>query len=141
MVGILMVSHGRMAEGIADSLYMIVGKIEQLDYLGLFEGTDFEEFKETMHDKLVKLDTGDGVVVMTDLFGASPYNAAAGNMNTWMKEGHRVRLLTGMNLPMVIEAVSQRFSEVTLDQLYPAIMETAKAEIKELMHDLGLEGQ
>lgn len=138
MVGILMVSHGLMSEGIADSLHMIIGEIEQLDYLGLYEGADFEVFKQSIHDKVVELDTGDGVVVMVDLFGASPYNATASNMNAWMQEGHAVRLLTGMNLPMAIEAVSQRFSEVSLEDLYPAIMKTAKEEVKELMQELGM---
>lgn len=140
MVGILMVSHGQMSQGIADSLHMIIGEIEQLDYLGLYEGADFDAFKETIHDMAAELDSGDGVVVMVDLFGASPYNAAAANMKAWMKEGHRVRLLTGMNLPMVIEAISQRFSDASLDNLYPIIMDTAKAGVKELMQELGLEG-
>lgn len=138
MVGILMVSHGLMSEGIADSLKLIMGEVDQLDYLGLYEGNDFDVFKQKIYDKVIELDHGDGVVILVDLFGASPYNSSAGNMSTWMKEGHNVRLITGMNLPMAMEAVSRRFVGASLDELYPLIMQTAKEEVKELMQELGM---
>ncbi|MDM8293042.1 PTS sugar transporter subunit IIA [Faecalicoccus pleomorphus] len=80
MIGVLIVSHGRLAEGMKDSIQMIMGEVEQVSTIGLFTDTDLEQFKDEIKNEILKLDTGDGVLVFVDLFGASPANFVASNI-------------------------------------------------------------
>lgn len=116
MLGIVLASHGTLAEGLKDSIELIMGNVEQFDIVSLLAGQDIDEFKQEVLRKIRKLDTGDGVFVFVDLFGASPYNAAL-YASMKLKEEHiQVRLLTGMNLPMVLETLVMR-STHTLEEI------------------------
>lgn len=108
MVGILLVSHGMMAEGMMDSISMFFGKnIPQLDYMRLYMDSSADEFGIEMAKKVAELDTGDGVIIFADLFGGTPCNQALRLVSD------RVHLIAGMNLPMVMEFLGTReFSEL-----------------------------
>ena len=81
---------------------------------------------------------GSGVLILVDLYGASPYNASAYNMSFFQENNIPVRLVTGVNLPMVITAASMRDSFSSVDELYESVMEEAKDGIKEMMQELGM---
>lgn len=138
MIGLTIVTHGEMAKGIVTALNLILGEQEKLETVGLYEGADFEEFKENVRKAVVNTNDGQGVLLMVDLYGASPYNASAGNMTYFQENQIPVRVLTGVNLPMVITAASMRDSFDNVDELYAAVMEEAKDGIKEMMQELGL---
>ncbi len=108
MVGILLVSHGMMAEGMMDSISMFFGKnIPQLDYMRLYMDSSADEFGIEMAKKVAELDTGDGVIIFADLFGGTPCNQALRLVSD------RVHLIAGMNLPMIMEFLGTReFSEL-----------------------------
>lgn len=75
MKGILLLSHGDMAKGMADSAKLFFGEvIEQMDYLCLHAGDSSEEFAEQLCKKVNELDYGDGVVMLVDLYGGTPCN-------------------------------------------------------------------
>ena len=76
MIGILLVSHGRMAEGMLDSLELIMGSCDQMHTVSLCAGEDFESFRAKVMEAIRQLDSGDGVLVFVDLYGASPFNAS-----------------------------------------------------------------
>lgn len=138
MIGLTIVTHGDMAKGIVTALNLILGEQEKLETVGLYEGADFDEFKESVKNVVVNTNEGQGTLIMVDLYGASPYNASAYNM-TYFQENHiPVRLLTGVNLPMVITAASMRDSFDSVDDLYEAVMAEAKDGIKEMLQELGL---
>lgn len=126
MIGMLLVSHGRMAEGMLDSLELIMGKPDYMDSVSLVAGEDFELLKQQVMQEIRRLNDGDGVLVFVDLFGASPYNAAQYVSMQLQKEGIPVRIVTGMNLAMVLESAALRTS-LGLD----ALVETAKASGKD----------
>lgn len=136
MVGVVIITHGDMAKGIETSVELIIGKQEQFKTIGLYEDTDFEEFKGMIGKTVEGLDTGNGVLVLVDLFGASPYNAAAYNMATFKEKKIPIRLVTGVNLPMVIEVLMQRDSVNSPDELYPISLESGKEGIKEALEEL-----
>jgi len=136
MIGVLVVTHGKLAQGFQDSVGLIMGEQPQFDTVGLFEGNDFNDFKKSIYDKVVSLDSGEGVAVLVDLFGASPYNATAGNISKLKEEGHEIRLITGVNLPMLIESLSQRTSSQDLNGFYKTALTSGKEGIKELMTEL-----
>lgn len=136
MVGILIVTHGKLAEGFADSAEMIMGKQEQLKTIGLYPDSDLENFKDCVLHGMHEVNTGEGILVFVDMFGASPCNFAAANIAELMEEGMDVRILTGVNLGMLIECLSMRTFVKDLNVLYPKMLETGKDGIRELLDTL-----
>lgn len=110
MIGVLLVSHGNMAAGMKDSVTMIVGEQDKFQSLSLNPGQDVNQLKTELFSCSKSLDSGDGVLVFVDLFGASPYNASMRCIPEWHDHGMNVRVVTGMSLPMVINAVCNRDS-------------------------------
>lgn len=106
MVGILIVTHGNFGEELLRSAELIVGKQEEVETLGLNHGDDVSELRSKVSEQIKLLDRGKGVLILTDLFGGSPSNVTAANM----KDGY-FESLTGVNLPMLIEALDSRMSE------------------------------
>ena len=135
MIGILVASHGRFAEGIADAVHLIMGNQEQFDFVGLYEGADFEQFKATISTKITELNQGQGVLVFTDLFAASPYNASAA-VAFGLKESMNIRIISGMNLSMLLEVLVARQANDQLDELYQIIMQTGKEGIQEFFEQV-----
>lgn len=134
MTGILIVTHGEMANGLMDSLSLIMGEQEACQTLGLKHGDDIGEFNEKIQAGICQLDTGDGVLVLVDLFSASPYNQAALSFN--QLKDHRYRLVSGVNLPMIIEAFNQRMIGSDLEMMYQAAMTAGKDGIKEFLEEM-----
>lgn len=130
MIGVLLVSHGKMAEGIKDSVEMIVGETKQFDTIALIPGQDISDLKNHILDKSIKLNTGKGVIIFVDLYGASPYNASMKCMPEWKELSMDVRVITGMNLPMVITAVCNRDSS-ELNDLAKESIENAHENIQD----------
>lgn len=116
MTGILLVSHGMMAEGMMDSISMFFGtNIPQLDYMRLYMDSNADEFGIEMGKKIAELDTGDGVVIFADLFGGTPCNQALRHVS------ENVHLIAGMNLSMVMEFLGTReFSGLDAEALVNA---------------------
>ncbi|RKS85974.1 PTS system mannose-specific IIA component [Orbus hercynius] len=136
MIGVLLVSHGKMAEGIKDSVGMIVGDIGQFDTLALIPGQDIANLGTDILAKTKALNSGDGVLIFVDLFGASPYNASMKCLPEWDKLNIQTRVVTGMSLPMVITAVCNRdfssLEELAQDSINAGIenMKDAVAELQ-----------
>lgn len=138
MVGVVLITHGDMAKGMSTSIDLIIGEQEQFEAVGLYEGVDFEEFKEKVGKAIESVNTGDGVMAIVDLFGASPYNSVAYNMTKFKEKNIPIRLITGANLPMMIELLLARDGNATPDELYPIALNAGKDGIKEALEELGL---
>lgn len=104
MVGVLVVAHGEMASGLLDAARMIVGDQEALLALSLQEMEDVEGLMAKVEEAIAQVDTGDGVLVLVDLPGASPFNASA--RIAMQREG--IEVVTGVNLPMLAELLVMR---------------------------------
>jgi len=125
MVGMLIVTHGRLGEGLLDAMQMIAGPQEKVDFVSLKEGDSIDELKERILSAVKMLDDGSGVLVFVDMFGASPSNAAAYLLN------ENVEVITGVNLPMLLEIVSFRES-ISLQELSANAMTAGVESIKNL---------
>lgn len=134
MIGVLIATHGKMAEGILDSAELIIGKQDNCKVLALHHGDNIELFGESIKNAIIELDKGDGVLVFTDLFAASPYNQTAVNYKKLKK--CKYRSITGVNLPMLIEALSERMLGKELDEITASVMKAGKEGIKELFYEL-----
>ena len=128
MIGICIISHGSLASGLKDSCELILGEQAQLLTIGLRGGDDFEEFKKSVLNSIKQVDHNKGVLVFVDLFGASPYNSVLLTFPELISSGIDVRMITGVNLPMIIEACDKR-ENMDLNQLFHKVIHSGKEYI------------
>jgi PTS system mannose-specific IIA component len=126
MTGILVVTHGKFSEEIVKSAELIVGKQENLIYLTLEHNDSVEELRNKVYESIKLLETGDGVLVFADLFGGSPSNVIASNLKNLNFE-----CITGVNLPMLIEATISR-NTCSLSELVEKCISSGNEGIKNL---------
>ena len=127
MVGIAVISHGQLCEGIMNSVEMVAGNAEQLGILSLKPGMSPDIYREDPKKMIETLDTGDGVLVLADLLGGTPFNSSA-----MLSENMKIQIVTGMNMPMLVSLVLERAEEDTLDDLAQRAVEEGKNGINAL---------
>ncbi|WHH60517.1 PTS sugar transporter subunit IIA [Petroclostridium sp. X23] len=103
MIGIVVITHGGFSQELVKTSELIIGKQEKVAVYGLNHGDDVGELLKKVGDAIQEMDDGSGVLVLTDLFGGSPSNVTAANMKRYKFES-----ITGVNLPMLIEALNSR---------------------------------
>lgn len=104
MIGILIVSHGAFGESLIHSASHVLGKRPlYLRQLGVTVHDDPDALLPVAEDLIRFLDQGDGVLILTDIYGATPSNIAARLLRPGRVEG-----LAGVNLPMLIRALTNR---------------------------------
>lgn len=135
MIGILVVCHGDLAEGFKQAVRLIVGERENFSTIGLYEGDPIDDLPHKIMAEVEELDTGEGVLIFVDLLGASPFNATVKAVS--QLEGRKIDMVTGANLPMVLEAVMQREGEIDLAQLSANVAEAGKKQIRTLSEMMG----
>lgn len=105
MIGIVLISHGNFAEGLLDAAKMITGEVEQIACISLQPKDDIDQLVERIREAVNQVDDDEGVLLMVDLFGASPFNASG---RLVLAQQDRLELITGMNLPMLVEILVSR---------------------------------
>lgn len=113
--GVILVSHGRLAEGVLNAVHMIYGKCANLAVVGLEESDNVDEWGEELKQTIELFPAG--VIVLVDLFGGTPCNQCLLKTVERAKNREAVSLIAGMNLGMVLEVLAQRemtgFAELT----------------------------
>lgn len=105
MIGVLLLSHGKLAEGVYEALKLFYGEeLKQVSYLGLFEDGEMniDSYENEVRKAIKKLDDGSGVVVLTDLLGGTPYNRSS------LFRKKDIVILSGLNLNMALEVMGRR---------------------------------
>ena len=103
MIGMVLVTHGRLAAEFIDALEHILGPQENVSAICIGPDDDMEQRREDILRSVADVDDGDGVVVLTDMFGGTPSNLAI----SIMKEA-KVEVIAGVNLPMLIKLSDMR---------------------------------
>ncbi|HNY64524.1 MAG TPA: PTS sugar transporter subunit IIA [Deltaproteobacteria bacterium] len=103
MVGIIVVAHGRLAEALAEAAEMIVGRVEAFRACSFFQGSDVDKLRKTLKTSIKEVSSGQGAIILTDMFGGTPSNISLSFL-----EENEVEVITGVNLPMVITALTKR---------------------------------
>ncbi|SEP31181.1 PTS sugar transporter subunit IIA [Propionispora vibrioides] len=134
MVGILIATHGKLAEGLLDAAELIIGKQKKCNILSVLHGDDINAFGKSICQNVLELDDGDGVLLFTDLFSASPANQVA--LNYPQMKTHKIKAITGVNLPMLLEAIGKRILNEDLDSMTEAAILAAHGGIKDLLAEL-----
>ena len=104
MIGIVVMSHGGLAEGLVSASEVIMGPAQQVRTLSLRREGSVDELSSDFERVVNEVDTGDGVIVLCDLFGGSPCNVAS----MGLRSARNYHLVSGANLPMLIEAINSR---------------------------------
>ena len=132
MVGIILASHGHFAEGIQESAQMIFGEQENFETAILLPSMGPDDLKSDIEAAIDKIDS-DQILFLVDLWGGTPFNQASNIL-----EGHEDdwAIVAGMNLPMVIEALSERFTSESSHDIAKAIIGSAKEGVKIKPEDL-----
>ncbi len=134
MIGLLIVTHGNFGLELLRSAELIVGKQNQVIALGLMSGSSVDEYSIKIMESIKTLDSGNGVLVLADLFGGSPCNVTAMNMKKITEQG-KVECITGVNLPIMIEALSIR-SGYELQRVKEQCIEAGRNGIRDLLKEL-----
>jgi PTS system mannose-specific IIA component len=103
MIGLVLVTHGQLAEEFRRAVEHVVGPQETFETVSIGADDDMEQRRRDILAAVERADTGSGVVVLTDMFGGTPSNLAISVM-----EAGRVEVIAGMNLPMLIKLSSVR---------------------------------
>src|SRR5215470_5801553 len=106
MVGGVIVTHGQLANELVSAAEMIVGEINHITAVSIGWHDDVEIAREQVARAIQRLDSGQGVIVLTDMFGGTSTNIAASFLDQ-----ARVEVVTGVNLPMVLKLASQASDE------------------------------
>lgn len=109
MIGMVLVTHGRLAFEFRAALEHVVGSQAQLETIAIAPDDDMEVRRKDILDAVTRTDSGDGVVLLTDMFGGTPSNLAISVM-----DGRKVEVVAGINLPMLIKLARVR-DEVPLE--------------------------
>ena len=105
MIGLVLVTHGRLAEEFKAALEHIVGPQTDVATVCIGADDDMDAHRRQIFECVARVDSGQGVVLLTDMFGGTPSNLAISIM-----EGARVEVIAGVNLPMLIKLASVRKS-------------------------------
>ncbi|MXO84770.1 PTS fructose transporter subunit IIA [Altererythrobacter aurantiacus] len=103
MIGIVLVTHGSLAETFIDAMEHVVGKQENVAPICIGPNDDMEQRREEIAAAIAAVDEGSGTILLTDLFGGTPSNLAISLM-----EAGRIEVIAGINLPMLIRLSSCR---------------------------------
>ena len=103
MIGLVLVTHGQLAEAFRYAVEHVVGPQKNFETISIGADDDSARRRSDIINAVARADTGTGVVVLTDMFGGTPSNLAISVM-----EAGRVEVIAGMNLPMLIKLTSVR---------------------------------
>ncbi|AZN97440.1 PTS sugar transporter subunit IIA [Mesorhizobium sp. M9A.F.Ca.ET.002.03.1.2] len=103
MIGLVLVTHGQLAAEFRHAVEHVVGPQDSFETVAIGADDDMEQRRSDIVDAVARVDTGAGVIVLTDMFGGTPSNLAISVM-----ESGRTEVIAGMNLPMLIKLSSVR---------------------------------
>ena len=103
MIGIVLVTHGRLADELVSALEHVVGGQEKIATVCIGPEDDMEKRRAEILESIIKTDDGGGVILLTDMFGGTPSNLAISVMDK-----ANVEVIAGVNLPMLIKLASVR---------------------------------
>ena len=103
MIGLVLVTHGKLADEFLSAMQHVVGKQDYVGTVCIGPDDDMESRRNEILNKVNEVDTGKGVIVLTDMFGGTPSNLAISIMDK-----ANVEIIAGVNLPMLIKLAALR---------------------------------
>jgi len=106
MVNIILISHGEFCEGLLKSLIMVTGDDYGIKTLALYPGMTADTYREKLDEN------SEGTLILADIVFGTPFQSAA-----YMSKTHKIGLVSGMNMPMLVAVASERTESSTLKDL------------------------
>src|SRR5881398_1365332 len=103
MIGLVLVTHGRLAAEFRSALEHVMGPQTQVEAVTIDPDDDVEQRRKDIIEAVKRVDSGDGVAILTDMFGGTPSNLAISCMSR-----PKVDVLAGINLPMLVKLAKVR---------------------------------
>lgn len=124
---VILVSHGKFANGLNDALSMLAGNREDILSVGLENGKSVDEFVALFTEKVKDISNDDEVILLGDIIGGSPLTNAT---NVLVNKGIKTVILGGMNLPLALTTVLMK-DTVFLDEIADQVLEQARMAMQE----------
>lgn len=124
---VILVSHGKFANGLSDALSMLAGNREDILSVGLENGKSVDEFVALFTEKVKDISNDDEVILLGDIIGGSPLTNAT---NVLVNKGIKTVILGGMNLPLALTTVLMK-DTVSLDEIADQVLEQARMAMQE----------
>ncbi len=128
MIGMVLVTHGRLAEEFRAAMEHVVGPQKNVATICIGPDDDMEHCRGDIRHAIEAVDQGDGVVMLTDMFGSTPCNLALS-----MLDRQRLEVLSGMNLPMLVKLAQFR-DQKPLAELVAGAQEAGRKYITAAPH-------
>jgi len=128
MIGMVLVTHGRLAQEFVAATEHVVGPQDQVRAISIGPDDDMEQRRQDILNAVGDVDTGSGVILLTDMFGGTPSNLAISVM-----EKANVEVIAGINLPMLIKLASLR-GENDMAKAVDAAQESGRKYINVASH-------
>lgn len=103
MIGVVLVTHGKLAEEFRHAVEHVVGPQKLIETISIGPDDDMDQRRQDILEAVMRANEGHGVIILTDMFGGTPSNMAI----SVMQAGH-VEVIAGMNLPMLIKLAGVR---------------------------------
>jgi len=130
MIGVIVVTHGNLAKEFVAALEHVVGQQQQIETISIAPADNMEERRNAILAAVKKVESGDGTIILTDMFGGTPSNLAISVMN-----GGSVEVIAGVNLPMLVKLARIR-EEVALPDALVQAQEAGRKYIHVASHVL-----
>lgn len=128
MIGMVLVTHGRLAEEFVSATEHVVGPQTQVRAISIGPDDDMEQRRQDILAAVAEVESGAGVIILTDMFGGTPSNLAISVM-----EKANVEVIAGINLPMLIKLASVR-GEDNMANAVAAAQESGRKYINVASH-------
>ena len=115
MIGMILVTHGKLAEHFIDAMEHVVGKQEAVATICIGPNDDMEQRRADIADAIKAVDDGQGAIILTDLFGGTPSNLVISLLDTGP-----IEVIAGINLPMLMRLAGARKSMNVVDAVNAA---------------------
>ena len=132
MVGALVVTHGHLGRELVAAAEMIVGEISHIQSVSVGWHDDVNDARKDIEKRIAEIESGKGVLILTDMFGGTPSNIAFS-----FHDPGKVDVVTGVNLPMIIKIAGQKGGE-TLDSLAAVVRDQGRSSISTASEFLGV---
>jgi PTS system mannose-specific IIA component len=115
MIGVIIVTHANLAKEFVAALEHVVGPQQQIEAISIAPSDDMEERRNTILAAAKRVNSGDGTIILTDMFGGTPSNLAISVM-----EAGTIEVIAGVNLPMLVKLARIREEVRLIDALKQA---------------------
>lgn len=133
----LIVTHGNLAQEFLEAARTITGRpLEDMRALALDWGAEREEIHRILEGTLAEMDNPEGVLILTDLYGGTPCNVAL-----QLLRPHRVEVVAGVNLPMVLRLACPRREDMDLEEIAQWVLDKGHQSLLRASAPVGSDGE